>query len=653
MGMETSLFNPRGLGFAFNTMVAALAAVALSCWWELSNPGWAALSVFIASSQMAGASGAVTARAWYRFLGTAAGCAASLFLLPAISDTPELLVAALALWVTVCVYLALIDRSPGSYGFLLAGYTVCLVGLPIVTNGGSLWDGVLGRVEEIAVGVACAAIAHAVLFHRGTAPAARQKVGLLVAQARAALLAAFDARAAGAGHAERTRIAQGMAELHEITGTLHFDLVRGYRTSRVLQAIEAQLTAIALLLGAIEERRSALQRLQPGWPPLADYLRLVSIWIEAEEGGAAPTLPAMPLPGSLPPLQEALVVSLVQRCSEITDAWQVLSRLVRAFDQGAMPAGADLQSAPRSLHIDHGKALFAGAAVGVNVAIAAGAAILFGWQQAALVGIAAAGPANFAFMDDPRPAMKLFLACGLLAVPLAAVYTFAIFPAVEDLAGFLVVLAPLYFATALVMASPRYMLYGLGFALNSQTLLGLQLSRTGDFVAFSSLAIAVLLSSVISLVGMSIYRVIGAASSARRLQDLAKADLRDLVQAGRGERGKWASRMLDRIAMHIPRAGGAVDHPRVRGAFADARIGANLIELRDAAGGVPGLAHALESVAEYVGTRASHETLREDSEVIRALDTAIERMAADTDSTARIRALAAAAALRTGLVEPA
>jgi uncharacterized membrane protein YccC len=602
---------------------------------------------------MFGASGAVTARAWYRFLGTAAGCAASLLLLPAVADTPELLVGTLALWVTLCVYFGLIDRSPRSYAFLLAGYTIGLVGLPVVTGGGVLWDAMLGRVEEIAVGVACAAIAHAVLFHRGAMPLAQQKVGTLVAQARAAILSTFDAEALGSGHAARTRIAQGMAELQELTATLRFDLVHGYSPARVLQAIEARLAAVAFLLGAVEERWAALRRQAIDWPGLAGYIGLVSRRMHGEEGVALPAAPAMPVPGTLPSLQEALVVSLLQRTAELTQAWEVLSRLERAFNEGVVPDDADLQATRRSLHVDHGKALFAGAAVGLNAALAAGTAILFGWQQAALVGIAMAGPANFAFLDDPRPALKLFIACGVLAVPVAAVYTFAIFPALDGLVGFLAVLAPMYFATGLLMASPRHMLHGLGFALTSQTLLGLQLSRTGDFVAFSSLAIAVIVSSAVSLAATSLFRVIGAARSARRLQEIAQSELRQLVQGGSGDARQWASRMLDRIAMHIPRAGGAIDHPRVRGAFADARIGVNLVELREAAAEVPGLAQTLQSVAEYVGTRASHEALRDDSEVIRILDTAIERVAAGTAGAARIRALAAAAALRTGLLEPA
>jgi uncharacterized membrane protein YccC len=646
------VLNSRGLTFAFNSMIAASAAIALSCWWELPNPSWAALSVFLASSQMPGISGAVAARALYRFVGTAAGCAAALLIIPAISDTPELLVGTMALWMSACVYLSLIDRTPRSYAFLLAGYTMGLVALPVVTAGNpNLWDNLLARVEEIAVGVTCAAVVHAVIFPRSAVPLARQKVEALVTQARAAILSAFDAQAAGSGHAARVRIAQGLAELNELTLRLHFDLVHGYRRSQVLRTIEGQLVDITFLLSAIEEKIAALRRANVDWP-LEAFIVRVAQWMRDGQGGQGPVPDAMPEPGTLPPLHEAMVASLVWRTAELARAWQDLSRLVPVLDMNGQPDPA-VQAPRRSLHIDHRKAVLAGLAVGINTAVAAGTAILFGWQQAAIVGIAMAGPANFAFLDDPRPAQWLFLMTGMLATPLVAVYTFAIFPVVDDIFGLLLVLGPVYFLTGLFMASPRHSLYALGFALNFQTLLALQLARTSDFVAFSSLAIAVLMSSSISIAVTALFRVFSAAWSVRRIQTVAQSELQGLAQGAPLDGRAWMSRMLDRVTMHVPRAGGAVDHPRVRGTFADGRIGMNLLELRDAQQAGSELSRALDAVAHHVGTREGHDPAHESSDVVRAVDRAIESIAAAVPGESRTRALAAAAGLRTTLVEPA
>jgi uncharacterized membrane protein YccC len=647
------IFNPRGLAFAFNSMIAACAAIALSCWWELPNPSWAALSVFLASTQMPGVSGAVAARALYRFAGTAVGCAAALFIMPAISDFPVLLVVTLALWVAVCVYLGLIDRSPRSYAFMLSGYTMGLVALPVVTGGGNLWDGLLGRVEEIGVGVVCATVAHSVFFPQGALTIARQKVEALAAQARTAILSAFDAQTAASGHPARVRMAQGLAELNEVTVRLRFDLAHGYRPSRVLRAIEAHLVDISFLLGAVEQKIAALRRSKVDWPALEPFLAGVARWMRDDPAHEAPVPDAMPQAGTLPAVHEALVASVVQRTAELTRAWRELSRLAPALGASAEPPGIATLPAKRSLHVDHGKAVFAGVAVGINAAIAACVAMLFDWQQAAIVGIAMAGPANLAFLDDPRPALRLLVVASLVSAPIAAAYIFAIFPAVDDIYTLMAVLAPTYFVIGLFMASPRWGVPAMGFAVIFQTTLALQLSRTSDFVSFTSLAIAVVMSSAISLATTSLYRVITAAASARRIRKIAQSELRGMVRGAPEDLQAWASRMLDRVVLHLPRAGGAVDHPLVKGTFVDARIGVNLLELRDVEDAAPELPQALDAVATHVGTRESHEPLQENSDVIRAVDLAIARIAAGAAGDSRSRALAAAAGLRTTLMEPA
>src|SRR4051812_6662325 len=97
-GRCMNVLQSRNLVFAANCTIAALAAVWISGHWGLPNPGWAALTVFISSQPLAGASGAVTSRAFYRLAGTMVGGAVSLVLIPPLASTPELLVPALACW---------------------------------------------------------------------------------------------------------------------------------------------------------------------------------------------------------------------------------------------------------------------------------------------------------------------------------------------------------------------------------------------------------------------------------------------------------------------------------------------------------------------------------------------------------------------------
>ncbi len=58
---------------------------------------------------------------------------------------------AVALWVGICLYLSLLDGTPRSYIFMLAGYTVALLGFPIVRAPQATFDIVVSRVQEIAL----------------------------------------------------------------------------------------------------------------------------------------------------------------------------------------------------------------------------------------------------------------------------------------------------------------------------------------------------------------------------------------------------------------------------------------------------------------------------------------------------------------------
>lgn len=664
-----NVLNKRSLIYASNTTAAALAAVWISCSWNLLNPGWAALTVFICSQPMTGVSGAVTGRALHRLAGTAAGCAASLLIVPAFADVPELLFGAVALWVGTCVFLSLLEKGPRSYAFLLAGYTVGLVALPQANAPANLFDVLLARVEEVAIGAGCAAVAHALLLPTSVGELTAGKAAALVEQARRTILQTLDPAASPSeGHAGRMRLAQALGELRLLVGNLHFDLARGYTASSPWHAMEERLVAITALLSAMAERLPALEARADAWPPIASLRTRLADWI----GGEAATHPdalgrldqakaaLLPAPGVLPAREEAVVVNGVERADELARHWHDLVLLSNAVQgRGALPSWAG-RVAERRLHVDAGMAFFVGASVAVTVLIAAGLVLLVGWQQGLVaVGIAMTGTSVFAFLDDPRPALLGFLIASLIALPIGAAYVFAILPAVDDLPALAMVLAPLYFVTSLFVASPKHGLLAHGFALTSQTFIALQVAGTSDFTAFSSLAIGSISGSVIGLVATSLLRVVSPAASSRRILAVAREELRGLAAGREDDRAAWASRMLDRATLLFPRLRGASDHPDLRAAFADLRLGVNLMELRDASRSLqaevlPALDHALSAVSRHVqggdGDRLPAESR---AATVQAVDGAIEALAALDDGPLRTRALAAAAGLRSSLQEGA
>ena len=102
----------RDWAFALKTYAAAMLALYLALWIDLPRPYWALGTVYITSQVL---SGATRAKAVYRVCGTVLGAAVSVVLVPNLVNAPILLSLAVALWVALCLYVSLLDRTPASY----------------------------------------------------------------------------------------------------------------------------------------------------------------------------------------------------------------------------------------------------------------------------------------------------------------------------------------------------------------------------------------------------------------------------------------------------------------------------------------------------------------------------------------------------------
>src|ERR1700739_3953907 len=116
MTFETAVFSVK-------SYVAAVIAYYVALRVGFSQPQWALLTVYIVSQPLAGA---VLSKALFRLLGTLLGGAAAVAFVPAFVNEPLVLSFVLALWLGLCVYVALLERTPRSYVFLLAGYTASI-----------------------------------------------------------------------------------------------------------------------------------------------------------------------------------------------------------------------------------------------------------------------------------------------------------------------------------------------------------------------------------------------------------------------------------------------------------------------------------------------------------------------------------------------
>ena len=167
--------------FSVKTFIAGMSALLIGFAMDLPRPYWALATVYITSQPLAGAT---RSKALFRVIGTLLGACASVALVPNLVNAPELLSLAIALWVGLCLYVSLLDRTPRSYMFMLAGYTCALIAFPSVSEPAAVFDTAVARSEEIIIGILCATIASTVLFPRSVGPAVATRVDAWLAAAR-------------------------------------------------------------------------------------------------------------------------------------------------------------------------------------------------------------------------------------------------------------------------------------------------------------------------------------------------------------------------------------------------------------------------------------------------------------------------------------
>jgi uncharacterized membrane protein YccC len=192
--------------FSLKCFMASMLALYVSLAAGLPRPFWAMMTAYIVASPF---SGAVRSKALFRVCGTLIGSTATIIMVPRMANAPELLSLALACWVGLCLYISLLDRTPRSYVFMLAGYTAGLIGFPAVSDPGAIFDTGLARVEEITIGILSATVVHSLFFPQGVGPVLLGRLDRAIADAQRWMSDVLKPGAAQAGNPQHahTRLA--------------------------------------------------------------------------------------------------------------------------------------------------------------------------------------------------------------------------------------------------------------------------------------------------------------------------------------------------------------------------------------------------------------------------------------------------------------
>src|SRR6185295_15367652 len=148
--------------FAAKTTASGLLALLVAFTFNLDQPYWALLTVFVVSQPQQ--SGQVLAKSVYRVIGTLIGAAVALLFVALFAQERVLFLGALAFWIGLCAFGSQYARNFTAYSFVLSGYTVAIVGIPGALDAGNAFFIATGRVTEVCLGIIVAAtISHIIL----------------------------------------------------------------------------------------------------------------------------------------------------------------------------------------------------------------------------------------------------------------------------------------------------------------------------------------------------------------------------------------------------------------------------------------------------------------------------------------------------------
>jgi uncharacterized membrane protein YccC len=576
--------------FSAKTFAGAMLALWIALRMGLDRPYWAMATAYIVAQPL---TGAMRSKAAYRFCGTMLGAVACLALIPNLVDAPVLLIAALSLWIGGCIYFAVLDRTPRSYVFLLAGYSVALIGFPIVDMPDTVWDVVLARVEEIALGIVCTTVIGSIVFPSPLGPALTARLDKWIGDAAEWTLGVLSGAPETA--AARRKVAGDAVEIAMLATHLAYD-TSNLQTATVPVAILQQriLLLLPVVSGAADRIRS-LREIDGITSPLRAVLDRMSAWIRS--GRDADLSEAAALHADLDALEPAIdastdwkavvLVGLLVRLRELTDLVHDVMALRRQI-RAEKPKLAKLTFARGETiytlqHRDHVMALHSALAVILAIGLTSAFWIATAWPEGGgAASLAAIACAFFAAQDDPVPNIVGFLVAAIIAIVIGAIYLFAILPQAHDFEMLVLAFAPVFLILGALAGMPATARAGGPVAFIAATQLALSSSYNADFPTYVNGSAAAIAGLAATATIISIFRSVSAEWTAWRLLRRNRVDLANIgANRSAATLNVFAALMLDRLSLVIPRLAFSAEGAdgAATSALADIRVGVNIIGL--------------------------------------------------------------------------
>ena len=559
-------FRPNKLDwiFASKTFLAGMLSLYVAFSLDLAYPIWAIGTVFVIANPY---TGMAASKSVYRVLGTLLGAIVSLAVTPNLINTPELFTLFLATWVGFCLYFSLLDRTPRSYIFMLAGYTTVIICYNIIYNieTTSMFDMAIGRFIEITVGVLCSAVVNAVLFPMHIGPVVKTRVSQTLQDTRAVFDKILNADVKAINYsATLSHITRDIADIHVMAVYLSYEKSALQGMTKPLQEMLHQLSMLVTNLVAMAERIQQLDHIDVAYRPALEKVHVQIVeFLQGDQAILEQELNHLPeqfessfqdVFDSALPQQHVILASLKMDVRHFIQNIRAIKLIWQRIQQGddSLPATViPMSTTYPNLHRDHGVAVRGGVSAFIVVIVATGFWIVSGWKAGFMMAeMAAICACILTSMDDPVPALKIFIRGSLYAAIIVFIYAYGIFPQVSAFWMLAIVLAPFCMYCLMLFLHPP--LTGLALPLLMGVVMGLNLQNRYhlDQVTFFDASIGTVLGPIISVYVIHLVRAMSPDITAKRILSLHYKAIRQALYLPYGVEFRVHLRsMLDRIGV--------------------------------------------------------------------------------------------------------
>lgn len=560
-------FRPSRLDliFALKTFIAGMLALFVSFELDLINPMWSIGTVLIIANPY---SGMVSSKCVYRVVGTIGGAVIALTLTPHLINTPWIFTVVLSLWVGFALYVSLLDRTPRSYAFMLAGYSTAMIVFNAITyiDQYNIFDIALARVIEISIGVISSAVVSATILPMHIGSAIKQRVIKALKDTENLFANLLNTDSQQNNTQLLAAITRDTTDIHALAVHLSYEKGELHGMTKPLQEMLHQISMVVANLVALSERIKQLQELrfiETHAEKLQQLSAHVVQFLEQKDLIIDENILQLPdefesdfasLMESASTHQQVLVAAMkmdvrhfISNVLAVKVLWQRIQQGNKEIPDNITP----MTTKYPSLHRDHGVAIRGGISAVLITFIVTGVWIISGWKAGFMMAqMGAVTACILTALDNPVPVLRIFIWGSIASAVLVFVYAFGIFPHVTTFWELGLVLLPMFLFAVSMMANQMLMPVGMVLGINTMMGLNLHNAYSMDAVSYLDSSFAMILGVLVSLIVIDVVRAMSPDTSASRILALHYRAMRQAIYLPYGLDFKVHLRsMLDRIGI--------------------------------------------------------------------------------------------------------